>query len=204
MRGMANKHRSFGWVAVMGVFILAGCVPSASLPTEGSVSMATMTSAVTEPIVNPESAPPTPYLDMWSTYTNTYFAVSLQHPSDWQPVPGYGSSETGDIRYEGVTGFFLVNAMDADSIDLAAASEAGHKLMPYGANPTIETLVVQGQEARLVLPSSDQPGGMSHQAALIVTYPTAAGEIRFPRFFVLYADAAHIRTLAETIRFSNP
>ena len=156
---------------------------------------------IAPPNPGPNDPTPTPYMDTWSTFTNTYFSVSLQYPSDWQPMPGYGSSETGDIRYEGVTGFFLVNAMDTDTIDLAADAEAGHVLMPYGANPTVESLVVQGQEARLVLPSSDQPGGMSNQAALIVTYPTADGETRFPRFFVLYADAAHIRTIAETIRF---
>jgi hypothetical protein len=154
------------------------------------------------PNPNPNDPTPTMHTDMWSTYTNTFFAVSLQHPADWIPVAGYSSSDAGDIRYEGVTGFFHVGSMDADSIDQAASHEADHVLMPYGSQPTIETLTVQGQDARLVLPSSDQ-SGMMHQAALIVRYPFVASLDWSPRYFVLYADLAHIRTIVETIRFTT-
>ena len=91
--------------------------------------------------------------------------------------------------------------MDADSIDLAAAHEAEHKLQPYGSNPIIETLQIQGQEARLILPSDDQYPGMQNQAALIVRYPFVASLVWSPRYFVLYADWPHIRTIAETLRF---
>jgi TolB protein len=153
---------------------------------------------------NPEPTPlliatPTPYLDMWTTFSSPAFAISLQYPADWQPVPGYGSPETGEIRFAGINGFFQINSMDADSIDLAAAAEAGHKLQPYGSHPTIEVLQIQGQDARLILPSSDQP----YQAALIVRYPPVATLVWSPRYFILWADASHIRTIAETLRFTN-
>ncbi|MFC2065411.1 hypothetical protein ACFLXB_09990 [Chloroflexota bacterium] len=155
------------------------------------------------PNPGPNDPTPTMHTDMWSKYTNTFFAVSLEHPADWFPVPGYGSSDKGITRYEGTTGFFLVGSMDTDSIDQAASHEANHVLMPYGSQPTIEKLTVQGQEARLVLPSGDQPNGMMHQAALIVRYPFVASLDWSPRYFVLYADLAHIRTIAETIRFTT-
>ena len=159
-------------------------------------------------VPNPEPTPPlnatpTPYLDIWTTFSSPAFAVSLQYPADWQPVPGYGSPETGEIRFAGINGFFHINSMDGDSIDSVAAAEAGHKLQPYGSNPTIETLQVQGQEARLILPSSDQPAGMQYQAALIVRYPQVQTIVWSPRYFVLWADWPHIRAIAETLRFIN-
>jgi len=167
-------------------FQIIGTIPNTPLPVETSVLPPT----------------PTPYLDMWTTYTNTVFAVALEYPADWQPTPGYGNPEFGEIRYGGVNGFFHVNAMDTETIDMAAASEAGHILQPYGANPAIEALQIQGQEARLILPSEDQPNGMQYQAALIVRYPQPVSVLGVPcHFFILWADQSHIRTIAQTVRF---
>lgn len=158
-------------------------------------------------VPNPEPTPlliatPTPYMDTWTTFSSPAFAVSLQYPADWQPA-GYGSPETGEIRFAGINGFFHINAMDGDSIDTIAAAEAGHKLQPYGSNPTIETLQIQGQEARLILPSGDQNVGMQNQAALIIRYPVVQTIVWSPRYFVLWADLPHIRAIAETLSFTN-
>jgi hypothetical protein len=150
------------------------------------------------PNPSPLTATPTPYMDTWTTFSSPAFAVSLQYPADWQPA-GYGSPETGEIRFAGINGFFHINSMDGDSIDSVAAAEAGHRLQPYGSHPTIETLQIQGQEARLILPSSDQP----YQAALIVRYPPVLTIVWSPRYFVLWADPPHIRAIAETLRFTN-
>jgi hypothetical protein len=153
------------------------------------------------PVVMPM---PTPYLDMWTTFSSVVYAISLEYPADWQPVPGYGDPETDEARYGGINGFFQISAMDSDSIDKTAAAEAGHRLQPYGSQPKIETLQIQGQEARLILPSDDQPTGMQHQAALIVRYPQPVNISGTPcRYFVLWADWPHIRTLAQTLQFER-
>jgi len=139
----------------------------------------------------------------WQTYSNPYFGITLKYPADWQPVPGYGDPESGE-KYAGTDGFFMINAMDGESIDSVAAAEANHVLQPYGSQPTIESLQIQGQEARLILPSAD--ANMEDQSALIVRYPqpvTIAGHA-YP-FFVLYADQNHVRAIGETLRFTeNP
>jgi hypothetical protein len=148
---------------------------------------------------------PSPSMDIWASYTNPVFAISLEHPADWQPVSGYGGPEMGEIRFAGITGFFHVNAMEGATIDDIASQEAGHHLQPYGSQPIIENLQLHGQEARLILPSADQPAGMDRQAALIVRYPqpvNIAGSTY--RYFVLWADQTHIRTLAQTLRFASP
>ena len=160
-----------------------------------------ITSAVPTAIPAPT---PTPYQDMWIAFSSPAFAISLQYPADWQPVPGYGSPETGETRFGAINGFFHISAMDSDSIDLATAAEAEHKLQPYGSQPTIETLQVRGQEARLILPSDDQPAGMQNQAAIIIRYPQPVNVVGTPcRYFVLWGDWPHIRTIAQTLYFTR-
>jgi len=144
---------------------------------------------------------PTPYLDMWTTYANMVFAVAFEYPADWQPDLGYGDSG-GALRYGGINGYFHISAMDTESIDLAVAAEAGHILQPYGSQPTIESLQIQGQEARLILPSISQNTEVQYQAAIIVRYPQPVNITGHPcRFFILWADPPHIRVIAQTIQF---
>jgi len=157
---------------------------------------------ITGAVPNPPPIPPTPtpYLDMWTTYSNPVFAISLEYPADWQPIPGYGSQETGETRFGNINGFFHISSMDTDTIDMAVAAEAGHILQPYGPNPTIESLQIQGQEARLILPSA----GQQYQAAIIIRYPQPVNVLGTPcRFFILWADQPHIRTIAQTIQFTQ-
>jgi len=169
-------------------FQITRAVPNPPQPTEQSSVIPTLT----------------PYQDMWVDYSNPVFAVSLQYPADWVVESGYGSPETGEIKYAGISGFFQISAMETESIDMAAAAEAGHKLQPYGSNPTIESLQIQGQEARLILPSNDQPAGMQYQAGLIIRYPQPVNISGTPcHFFILWADEAHIRAISQTIRFTN-
>ena len=209
---MSKRLATLTLTLFLSGWVLSGCNLAISRATETPTQEIVKSP---EPIqttqVVPKSSPtpsllasptPTPYLDMWTTFSSAVFKISLQYPADWQPVPGYSSPEMGETRFGAINGFFQIGAMDTDSIDQAAAAEAKHKLMPYGSQPTIEVLQIQGQEARLILPSDDQPAGMQHQAAVIVRYPQAVNVIGTPaRFFVLYADYPHIRTIAQTLQF---
>ena len=75
-------------------------------------------------------------------------------------------------------------------------------LQPHGSAPAIETLTIQGQEARLIMPSADQRQDLEGRAALLVRYPapvTIQGESY--EYLVLLADRGHIRGIASTLRF---
>lgn len=137
---------------------------------------------------------PTPDTSGWNTYSNPTYAVSFQYPPDWQLA--------GDDRYIGEEGVFGMNALGGPeaTVDDIAASEAGHTLQPYGSQPIIENLQIQGQEARLILPSADAT--MNGLAALVVRYPQPVKLGDTYQFFVLYAGQDHIRTIAQTLRFS--
>lgn len=141
------------------------------------------------------TATATPATAGWATYSAPRFAVSLSHPPDWQAAPGEES------RYEGSDGFFALDAIGspAATIDDIAAGQAGHRLLPYGSQPVIEALEVDGQEARLILPSADAT--MRGQAMLIVRYPQPIQLGDQVQFFALYADQDHIGAIAQTVRF---
>ena len=94
------------------------------------------------------------------------------------------------------------------NLDEVAQSEAQHVLKPFGSNPSVESLLVQSQDARLILPSGDQPKTTADEPAwgeLLVRYPRPVLVNRsLAEFFVLAGDVNHIRELASTIAFSDP
>jgi beta-lactamase regulating signal transducer with metallopeptidase domain len=101
-----------------------------------------------------------------SAYISEDYKISFKYPSYWKLNPNYIE------RYEGKDGFFQVGAINGEnmSIDEVAKNDAFHKLNPYGSDPKIINRTIDGQEARLILPSADQPEEMKNQAGLIVKY----------------------------------
>jgi hypothetical protein len=136
----------------------------------------------------------------WDQFTNPNYAVTLMYPAHWSVDPGSSTLEYGDTRFTGIDGFFMINAGDSESLDTFTSNEATHKLKPYGSLPSIVKLTIDGQEARMILPSADQ--SMPDQAALVVQYPQPVhmGEHSYP-FFVLYANKKYIQSIANSVRF---
>jgi hypothetical protein len=203
---MSTKRLHF--VTIFSLLLLVAC----SVPEATPINI--MLSQPTEPSLTPvppgetltAACAPTPTLsmDMWADFSSLAYAISLQYPADWQPISGYTDPDTGATRFAAINGFFQIGAMDAASIDDVAAAEAGHKLQPYGSQPTVEIMEIQGQEARMILPSADQLSGMDDQAALIIRYPQPVNVLGTPcPYFVLWADWPHIRIIAQTLRFTD-
>ena len=132
-------------------------------------------------------------------YTNYAYRVNLRYPPEWQPVGGYAYD-----RYEGPDGFFGISAGGTGSTTLGqmVQKEVGQASHPYGKNPYIQKLTIDGQDAELVLPSEDQAASMHGQAALITEYPTpiTIGPESYG-YFIFWADRAHIQDIASSITF---
>ncbi|MEK7194446.1 MAG: peptidase M56 [Patescibacteria group bacterium] len=132
-------------------------------------------------------------------YTNYAYGINLRFPPDWKAVGG----QVYD-RYEGESGFFSVGALGTSktSIDELVESEINQKLKPYGNLPSTKKLVIDGGDARLILPSTGQDASMREQAELVVEYPEPknVGSTSY-KFFVLWADRANIENIASTITF---
>lgn len=178
-------------------------------PTASPTTMPTSTTGLTAMPPTPTATLPQPTATVmltpsvaWATYSDPTFGITLQYPADWQRVPEY------DRKYASPDGFFQLSAIwsAGATIDQVAEDDAHHKLQPYGSEPTIEaSLQVQGREARLILPSADQPEAMKGQTGLIVHLPQPI-EISGHKYdyLILWADQEHIREIAETIQVEKP
>jgi hypothetical protein len=133
-----------------------------------------------------------------SIYKSKEYNISLSYNKDWKQNEEYMN------RFEGQDGFFQISAFNGElwEIDEVANHIAAHKLKPYGSNPQISQLSIHGQEARLIMPSGDQPEGFAKQAELIIKYPKSVRiDGNSYSYFILYADKNNIEKIASTIKF---
>ena len=194
------------WLALVAVTaMLVGCQdeprPSAS-PSDSASETAPGTPSVSaSPSTAPSSADPdptsSPSPSEGTTASDRTYGVAIVVPDGWERVED-------DPGWEGDDGFVKLDAVTsgAGSAEDACTAMAEHGLEPYGSTPTIETLVIDGQEACLVLPSDDQAPELEDQAAIVARYPQAreiSGETY--AFVALYVDEPHVREIAGTLRF---
>lgn len=130
-------------------------------------------------------------------YLNKEYGIGLKYHGDWNPNPLYQN------RYEGKEGFFQINAISgSDKIDSIVYYEINHSLLPYGTKPIIKKLTIQGQDARLILPSKDQSPLFENVSELIVVYPTPIHiEGNTYSYFVLHANQPNIEEISKTLKF---
>lgn len=134
-------------------------------------------------------------------YLNPAYGVYLEFPRHWRPRPGYGDV-AGIPESYGDDGFFSLGASGAEGLtpEEVARGLASHKLKPYGERPRLEKTAVNGREGCFVFPSSELGAGAG--ACCVVPYPrTVAIMGEKYHYFILYADAKHIRDLAASLRF---
>lgn len=135
-------------------------------------------------------------------YSNYAYGVNLRYPPEWRPASG-GPYD----RYEGVGGFFSISAGgEGDAtLDGAVVGEITLPDRPYGVEPYVQPLIIDGQNARLIMPSLDQAPGMNGQALLVVEYPQPM-TIGFKtyKFLVFWADRSNIQDLASSLTFIRP
>lgn len=153
-----------------------------------------------------------PWQKFWgaplAAYSHPAFGVSFEYPAAWDADPAGGAFLGIPLRHIGTSGYFGVDALAAgedvsiDSIveQIVVRSDGA----PYGTRPAIKHTELYGREARVVLPSEDQPETSNKEALLLVRYPDGRqiGD-NFFRFFVLYADADHIEDIVRTLEFSE-
>ncbi len=140
-------------------------------------------------------------------YSNPYFRISLEYPAGWLPDVAGQAYKKIPLRFKGLNGYFGIDAIGAGktvSIDDAVKTLAiDNPRKPYGQKPDIKNIFVDGNEARIIMPSADQAIEANREAVIIVKYPKAVeiGSDQF-YFFMLYADSDHIFSLGDTLKFS--
>jgi len=141
-----------------------------------------------------------------SVYVNPVFQVSFSYPSSWKADSSYKLIGSIYTAYKGSDGFFSVNAAGNDGLflDDMVRNEINKPNFIYGSSPSIKNLQIDGQEARIILPSIDQPKELNNQAVLIINYPRplSISGMNYS-LFVLYADKEHIEKIANTLKFEK-
>lgn len=159
------------------------------------------------PSPEPAATPPRP--SGISHYRNPVYGVEFDYPTSWVADTQYSLASYGYPRvYRDLRGrefgWFNVGAHGAPSLSLDEVTErsSGHKLMPYGENPQVLSLVIPAGEARLILPDevfAPEP----FNAQLVMAYPSP---ISLPtgsyNYFSLVAHKDFIRAIADTLRFT--
>lgn len=127
------------------------------------------------------------------------YRISFKYPRGWRRNPRY------EDKYEGKTGFFEVTDFESnqDNIDAATKQEISEPYSPFGSNPTVINVTVEGQPARIIYPSSDQSSYFKDRdAALIVQYPTPIKiDDKYYPFVIIWATREYIPLIASTLRF---
>ncbi|GEM_PF-1457710 len=141
-----------------------------------------------------------------AVYVNSVFQVSFSYPSSWKADPSYKLTGSIYTAYKGSDGFFSVNAAGNDGLflDDTVRSEINKGTRPYGSNPSIKNVQIDGQEGRIIIPSADQPKESNNQALFVINYPRALSisGINFS-LFMLYADKDHVEKIANTLKFDK-
>ncbi len=143
----------------------------------------------------------------WQEYTNNFHQISLMYPDQWRYISG--DAQSGEY-FAAEDGYFKVSALDGDgmTLDQVAQIEANQSSQPFGPNPTIEPVYIQGTgsreyyEARLVMASANQRDQYP-SAELIVQFPTPRQiNGKLFDFFVIYADVYNIKEIGFRLIFN--
>jgi hypothetical protein len=164
---------------------------------------------------NNTSTPIAPYPEQ-KIYTSQY-NLTLQIPSDWQPQDSRQINVDDGSFYLGPPEDALVQSggpegLDQDDIcnallesNMAMGNELGYQ--PYGKDPQLEFIEVDGQPACILMPSIDQDEAAGNKAEFIIRFPPYfPSNFHTPPFFgfiQLTANSQYIQDVAQTLHFTQ-
>ena len=133
-----------------------------------------------------------------SDYISNEYGVSFKYPSSWHKNPRY------ENKYEGTSGFFEVSGFEGNinNIDAAVEEQIREPYMPYGSNPTVKKLVIDGQPAREIIPSPDQGKIITDKdVALVVQYkkPITVDGVEFP-YLIIWTTKENLPLIKRTLK----
>lgn len=131
----------------------------------------------------------------WSTYKSQLYRVSFNYPWEWVKVE--------EDYYEGPRGFFIISAINSIlPLTDVCQEEVHHDLKPYGSNPTVKELKIDGQEACIIIPSEDQPKEMDNQAAIIAKYPKPIKikDMEY-NYVIVWVEKNYVQMVANSLKF---
>lgn len=168
--------RSLRFLAVLAVFILAGCgAPTTLVPTETAAPLPTSTPTIA----------PTASALAWTDPTSN---VQLQIPPDWQ------AGET-PAQMKGEDGFVSVDFSQVDTVTLDQVCILNANNIAFGAQPKIERTVVGNLDACQIFPSSDRAEATGDR--LVIDLGTNRKVTQ--RFLQITVDPVHFQEVTSSL-----
>ena len=161
------------------------------------------TKTVADPTVT-KTLVPRATQEPWEPTGHPGIGVTVYYPEDWSISSWTEYPDTQSARFSGHDGHFHFYTIPAESLEKAVDRYLKDERLPFGSDPSFEAFQIRGQDARLIIPSSDQPVGRAGDSVVIIQLPRP---VRFSdpphNYLVLWADLEHLRKIAMTIRFTD-
>ena len=132
-------------------------------------------------------------------FVSERYRLAFKYPRGWEKNPRYSD------KYEGPTGFFEVGDFSGtgEDIDAAVKQQINESYKPYGSNPTVRSFIIDGQPARVIYPSADQPDFYKdREVAIVVQYPEPITiEGKEYSYVVIWVTKEYAPLIISTLRF---
>lgn len=134
----------------------------------------------------------------YKAYNSSMYDITFEYPAGWTQNKNYSG------RYEGEGGFFEVADITGIGRDInqVTEQEIDSPIHPYGTNPKVEAFTLDGEPARLIIPSPDQEKIFGREVALIVKNkkPVVEGQEEYD-YTIIWSDMENISHIIQTFKF---
>lgn len=131
-------------------------------------------------------------------FKSDLYGVTFKYPASWTKNPSY------EERYDGPGGFVEVAEIESfgRNIDEVARQETNTPIQPFGSDPKIIELQLDGQPARVIIPSSDQNKVFEREIAIIVQNkrPVVEGQELYD-YTIIWTDKDNLDTILNSFKF---
>lgn len=131
-------------------------------------------------------------------FRSDLYDITFKYPATWTKNLAY------EERYDGPGGFVEVAELEAygRDIDAVTKQEIDTPIQPYGSNPKVVDLELDGRPARIIIPSSDQNKVFERELALIIKNkkPVIEGQ-DFYDYTIIWTNKDNLETLLNSFKF---
>ena len=137
-----------------------------------------------------------------SLYRNEELGILLKYPADWKA--NNRSSLLGNLssHFFGNTGFFAINVIDSNSMDLESIIKKESETGDYGSAPEIKKIIQNAKIGYIILPSNDQSPEEKQRSCFITELQNyfKIDEIEYD-MLILFADQKHIHEIINSLEY---